>query len=63
MEVSVSFGSGFRCVGAGILGTFRLPVIQTDSTGDASYSLDYSQPPMSSEGGAIVDGVEFNFQF
>jgi len=63
MEVSAPFGNGVRCVGTGILGTFRLPVIQTDSTADASYSLDYSPSPMSSEGGAIVAGVESNFQF
>ena len=62
-QVSAPFGNGVRCVGAGILGTFRLPVIQTDGIGDASYALDYSQAPMSSGSGAIVDGVEFNFQF
>ena len=62
-QVSTSFGNGVRCVGAGFLGTFRLPVIQTDNIGDASYALDYGQPPMSSGNGAIVDGMEFNFQF
>jgi len=62
-QISNSFGNGIRCVGAGFLGTFRLPVIQTDSFGDASLVLDYNQPPMNSGNGIIVDGQEFNFQF
>ena len=62
-QVSTPFGNGTRCVGAGFLGTFRLPVIQTDNFGDATLALDYSQPPMSSGNGLIIDGMEFNFQF
>ena len=62
-QVSTPFGNGTRCVGAGFLGTFRLPVIQTDSFGDATIALDYSQPPMNSGNGLIIDGMEFNFQF
>ena len=62
-QIYAPFGSGIRCVGAGIQGTFRLPVLQTDGFGDASYDLDYSQPPMNSGNGIIVDGMEYNFQF
>jgi len=62
-QISAPFGNGLRCVGAGFLGTFRLPVLQTDSFGDASFALDYSQPPMNSGNGIIVDGMEYNFQF
>jgi hypothetical protein len=62
-QISTPFGNGLRCVGAGLLGTFRLPVIQTNSFGDASYALDYSQPPMNGGNGIIVDGMEYNFQF
>ena len=35
----------------------------TDTFGDAFYALDYSQPPLNSGNGTIVDGMEFNFQF
>ncbi len=62
-QISASFGNGIRCVGAGFLGTFRLPVIQTDSFGDASLALDYGQAPMNAGNGIIVDGMEYNFQF
>jgi len=62
-QILNSFGNGFRCVGGGFLGTFRLPVVQTDTFGDAYYALDYDQPPMNSGNGTIVDGMEFNFQF
>ena len=62
-QILNSFGNGFRCVGGGFLGTFRLPVVQTDIFGDAYYALDYNQPPMNSGNGTIVDGMEFNFQF
>jgi len=62
-QISVPFGSGIRCVGAGFQGTFRLPVLQTNTFGDISYDLDYSQPPMNSGNGIIVDGMEYNFQF
>ena len=62
-QISNSFGNGIRCVGAGFLGTFRLPVIQTDSFGDASLALDYGQAPMNAGNGIIVDGMEYNFQF
>ena len=62
-QISTSFGNGVRCVGAGFLGTFRLPVVQADSFGDASFALDYTQPPMNAGNGIVVDGLEYNFQF
>jgi hypothetical protein len=62
-QILAPFGNGFRCVGGGFLGTFRLPVTMTDPFGDAFCALDYSQAPMNSGNGVIVDGMEFNFQF
>jgi hypothetical protein len=62
-QISAPFGNGLRCVGAGFLGTFRLPVVQADSFGDVSYALDYNQAPMNAGNGTVVDGLEFNFQF
>ena len=62
-QILASFGNGFRCVGSGFLGTFRLPITTTDAFGDAYSTLDYGQPPMNSGNGTIVDGTEFNFQF
>ncbi len=62
-QISTSFGNGIRCVGAGFQGTFRLPVLQTDSFGDATLALDYGQAPMNAGNGIIVDGMEYNFQF
>ena len=62
-QISSPFGNGIRCVGSGFLGTFRLPVLQADSFGDAYCVLDYNQPPMNAGNGIIVDGQEFNFQF
>ena len=62
-QAQVSFGDGFRCVGAGLLGTYRLPVQQADSFGDVYSELDFNSPPANSGGGLIVDGMEWNFQF
>ena len=62
-QAQVSFGDGFRCVGAGLFGTYRLPVQQADSFGDVYSELDFNSPPASSGGGLIVDGMEWNFQF
>jgi len=62
-QIYTPFGNGVRCIGAGFQGTFRLPVLQTNSFGDAIFALDYNQPPMNSGNGIIVDGMEYNFQF
>ena len=44
-QVSLPFGDGLRCVGAGGVGTFRFPVQQIDSIGSVSMKVDFSQPP------------------
>ena len=62
-QVMVPFGDGFRCVGAGLLGTYRLPVKQADSLGDIYCPLDFNSPPANAGPGMIVDGMEWNFQF
>ena len=34
-------------------------IVMTDSFGDAFFTIDYNQSPMSSGNGTIVDGMEF----
>ena len=55
-QVSMPFGHGLRCVG-GV--TRRLPVLQADFFGDASYTLDFTSSPASD---ITVDST-WNFQF
>jgi len=62
-QIFTPFGDGFRCVGAGLLGTYRLPVQQADSFGDVYCTIDFNTPPASSGPGQLVDGMEWNFQF
>jgi hypothetical protein len=62
-QIQAPFGDGFRCVGAGLLGTYRLPVQQADSFGDVYCVLDFNAPPADAGAGMIVDGMEWNFQF
>ena len=64
VQTQVSFGHGFRCVGSGLLGTFRLsPAVQCDAFGDAQRTLDWSGPPVGSGAGEIRAGETWNFQF
>ena len=44
-QLSLPFGNGLRCVGAGGVGTFRFPVLQIDGIGAVSMNVDFSQPP------------------
>ena len=44
-QVSLPFGNGLRCVGAGGVGAFRFPVQQIDSNGSVDMLVDYKQPP------------------
>ena len=62
-QISVPFGNGTRCVGAGGIGTFRLAVIQTDSWGDVYYDVDFTQPPFTVGNGQVGSGEERYFQF
>lgn len=57
-QVEVPFGAGYRCVGGAVK---RLPVLFTDSFGDASYALDLSNPSLPTS--TIAVGDVWNFQF
>jgi len=63
-QIQVPFGDGFRCVGGGGTGTFRLnPPIQTDGNGSVVRALDFDQPPMDAGPGAVQAGDTWNFQY
>ena len=62
--IQAPFGDGFRCVGSGSVGTFRLrPPVTANGSGDGSYSVDYASPPAGSGPGALVPGSTWTFQF
>jgi hypothetical protein len=54
----VPFGDGTRCVATPLK---RLPILQTDANGDASYALDLANPALSSN--VIEAGQTWRFQF
>ena len=60
-QIQIPFGDGNRCVGAGGTGVFRLPVVFTDSSGEALQDLDLSVA------GTLADNIQagevWNFQF
>lgn len=62
-QIQVPFGDGFRCVGAGGVGVFRLPIVYADSFGYADYPLDLNSARLSSGPGEIQPGEHWNFQF
>ncbi|HVS11243.1 MAG TPA: hypothetical protein VMS76_15345, partial [Planctomycetota bacterium] len=59
--VQTPFGDGWKCVGTGGVGIFRLPVLKTAASGTASWKLDVNAPP--SPAGAITAGSTWHFQF
>ena len=60
--VQVPFGDGYRCVGGGATGLFRLyPPVQIDGSGAAAHALDYDNPP--TPAGQITPGSTWYFQF
>jgi hypothetical protein len=61
-EANLPLGDGTLCVGPGGLGLFRLPVVLTSVFGIASYTLDYTQPPLDTGSGAVMAGTVMNFQ-
>lgn len=61
-QASVPFGEGVRCVGAGLVGFFRLGVRFADVFGDATWTIDWNAPPVASGPGAFVPGMVWNFQ-
>jgi len=63
-QISVPYGEGLRCVGAGGIGVFRLlPPQMSDGTGAYSLLLDYGVPPLGApSAGQVVPGSTWNFQ-
>ncbi len=58
----VPFGDGFRCVGPGDLGLFRLqPPLTTDAAGALARAVDLTNPP--EPAGTIGTGSTWSFQF
>jgi len=63
-QINLPFGNGFRCVGAGGIGIFRLgPPAQTDAFGDMTRHWDLTQAPSNSGSGAVNAGDTWNVQF
>jgi hypothetical protein len=54
----VPFGNGWRCVDGQI---FRLPAVQSDPAGEATWTVDFTNPPQPA--GVITPGATWNFQF
>jgi|GEM_PF-1318902 hypothetical protein len=63
-QIQAPFGDGFRCVGAGGLGVFRLgPPVVSDAAGNGQRVLDLNAAPANSGPGLIQAGDTWNFQF
>ena len=63
-EIQTPFGDGFRCVGQGATGTFRLyPFATTDAQGTVTRQLDFTAPPASTGSGQILGGATWKFQY
>jgi hypothetical protein len=61
-EASTPFGDGFRFVGAGQLGLFRLPIVH--GVGNlATFHMPFGVPPASAGPGHITPGSTWNFQY
>ena len=54
-QVQVPAYNGFRCIGSNL---HRLPIVTTDSFGDAQWAFDVHAPPA-----VITPGSTWNFQF
>lgn len=63
-QIQAPFGNGFRCVGDGAPGIFRLnPPLVFDPLGGLQRPLDLTQAPASGGPGEIGPGSTWNFQF
>ena len=60
-QAQLPFCVSHRCVAAGGVGTFRLPVISSDGGGVASHTVDFDSPP--EPAGTITPGLTWNFQY
>ncbi len=62
--IQVPLGHGYRCVGDGGVGIFRLlPAVVTNGVGEVSRPLDFTQPPLGSGAGQVTAGSTWYFQF
>ncbi len=62
--VQIPFGDGWRCIGTGGIGTFRLnPPVLIDNTGFAFKLVDFTVPPAGSGPGKIEPASTWYFQF
>jgi hypothetical protein len=61
-QVELPFGDGFRLVGAGGRGLFRLPVLQAAGN-VATYQMHFGSPPANTGLGRITPGSIWNFQY
>ena len=60
-QIQVTFGNGFRCVGAPL---FRLnPPLAADATGFVMRQLDFTAPPANGGPGEITPASTWNFQW
>jgi len=63
-QIQIPFGDGFRCVGAGASGLFRLhPPLAVEASGEARRPLDFESPPAASGPGRVAPLSTWNFQF
>jgi len=61
-QVELPFGDGFRLVGAGGIGLFRLPLVQ--ATGNVALDhVHFGSPPTNAGLGQITPGSIWNFQY
>ncbi len=60
VAASVPFGNGYRCVGPGALGIFRLPLSPVDVWGYPTFPFPFGGTPA---GGAISAGSSWCFQY
>ncbi|MFT5050270.1 MAG: hypothetical protein ACI8QZ_001671 [Chlamydiales bacterium] len=62
-SIQTPFGDGFRCVGAGGIGTFRLyPIAHSDPTGSIARPIDFPASPTGAGTGQITGGSTWHFQ-
>lgn len=63
-QVQLPLYDGFRCVGQGLSGVFRLqPAQVTDATGSVSRPLDFDSTPLDAGLGQVRAGDTWHFQF
>ena len=62
-QTQLPLGDGFRCIGAGGVGVFRLgPPQQIAADGSLTNAVDFGAAPMNTGGGMVEPGSTWNFQ-